>query len=237
MPNLTVKVLTLFPEAFPGLLDLSVIGRAKEKLWKLEIINIRDYSFDNRQTVDEKTAGGGHGMIIKPDVLSSAITNNQYNVTKKYLLSPRGKLFTQKKANEILLEKNVMLICGRYEGVDQRVIDYHDLEEISIGDYVLSGGEIAAQVIIDACVRLIPGVLLGESPHEEESLSEGKYEYLLEYPHYTKPNIWKGIAIPEVLLSGNHKKIAEWRLEQAKSMTRERRSDLWNKYLRKKNDS
>lgn len=226
-----VKILTLFPSAFPGTLDLSVIGKSRSKLWDLETINIRDYTADKYKTVDDTPAGGGHGMVLKPDILSKAITANSNNIAKIYLLSPRGKVLTQKKAHKIVEEKNIMLICGRYEGIDQRVIDYHKIEEISVGDYVLSGGEIAAQLLIDCCVRLIPGVLQGQNPHQEESFAHGEYEDLLEYPHYTKPNIWQNQKIPEVLLSGNHKKISEWRLEEAKKLTKERRPDLWTKHL------
>lgn len=231
-PFFHAKVLTLFPEAFPGVLDISVIGKSLGNLWNLDVINIRDYALDRRQTVDDKPAGGGHGMVMKPDILSKAIEANSSEGI--YLMSPRGSVFSQKKAHEILQKKQATFICGRYEGVDQRLIDYYNLEEISIGDYIVSGGEVAAQTIIDACVRLIPGVLSGEEAHEEESVSPGEYEFLLEYPHYTKPNLWNNRAIPEILFSGDHKKIKLWRLEEAKKLTKERRPDLWERYISKK---
>lgn len=228
------RILTLFPEAFPGALGISVPNRSKGRLWDIEAINIRDYAEDKHSTVDDKPAGGGHGMIMKPDVVSKAIENNQKGINKKYLLSPRGKVFNQSLANEMVKNKNIMLICGRYEGIDQRVIDYHELEEVSIGDFILSGGEIASQVIIDSCLRLIPGVLSGDNPHLEESFSKGEYKYLLEYPQYTKPNFWNSLEIPEILLSGNHQKISQWRLDQAKKITNKRRPDLWFEYINKK---
>ncbi len=234
-PKFSVKILTLFPEMFPGCLDYSVTGRSRGELWDLEAINIRDYATDKHHTVDDRPAGGGNGMVIKPDVLARAIEDNGLHM-KKYMLSPRGCVFNQKKASEILAHGSSMFICGRYEGVDQRVLDYYDIEEISIGDYVLSGGEIAVQVIIDCCLRLIPGVLGGKEVHDEESFLGEKFENLLEYPHYTKPNKWKGMEIPEILLSGDHKKVDLWRLEQAKNLTKTRRKDLWERYLNKLND-
>ncbi|MEQ9115549.1 MAG: tRNA (guanosine(37)-N1)-methyltransferase TrmD [Rickettsiales bacterium] len=229
------RVLTLFPEAFPGALGVSIPNRSKNKLWDFEVINIRDYAKDKHQTTDDKPAGGGHGMIIKPDVLSEAVISNEDGIRRKYLLSPRGRVFNQEIAHEIVSYKNVMFVCGRYEGVDQRIIDHHELEEISIGDYILSGGEVAAQAIIDSCIRLVPGVLSGKNPHLEESFNKGQYQDLLEYPQYTKPNIWNDYRIPDILLSGDHNKIAKWRLEESEKITRKCRPDLWNKYIDKKN--
>jgi len=224
MSSFSVKVLTIFPSMFPGPLNESVVGAALDKnLWDLEAINIRDFAIDKHKTVDDYPAGGGDGMLMKPDVLGKAIEHA--GISKVIYLSPRGKLLTQKLAKEILDYKEVALICGRYEGIDQRVIDYYNVEEVSIGDYVISGGELAAYVLIDACVRLIPGVL--KNTEMDESFALGtKYQKLLEYPQYTKPNIWKGLTVPEVLLSGNHHKIEEWRLNQATDTTKKNRPDL-----------
>ena len=228
----TVTILTIFPDLFPGPLGISVIGRAlKKKLWELDVKNIRNYATDKHKSVDDYPSGGGAGMIFKPDVLGDAIEATQKNFInpkgKIIYLSPRGKLLTQKLAKKILSYKNIFLICGRFEGVDQRVLDHYEVEELSIGNYILSGGETAAFVVIDACIRLIPGVLGKEISNKEESFSPGTdYESLVEYDQYTKPTKWKGLTVPEVLLGGNHKEIKKWRLKNAKTRTKKHRSDL-----------
>ena len=228
----TVKILTVFPDLFPGPLGISVIGKAlKKKIWKLDVKNIRDHAIDKHRSVDDYPSGGGAGMVFKPDVLGNAIEAAQKNFTnpkgKIIYLSPRGKLFTQKLAKKILSYENIILICGRFEGVDQRVLDHYGVEELSIGNYILSGGETAAFVVIDSCVRLIPGVLGKEISNKEESFSpDTNYENLVEYDQYTKPTKWKGLNVPKTLLSGNHKEIEKWRLENAKSRTKKYRPDL-----------
>lgn len=226
------KIFTIFPELFPGILSSSIVGDALDKkIWNLEIINIRDFAFDARKTVDDTPFGGGAGMLLRPDVLGNAIDSNikDFSKTKIIYPSPRGKLFNQKKARELSKEKELVIICGRYEGIDQRVIDEYQIEEISIGDYVLSGGELPAMVMLDAIIRNLDGVLGGGDSLKEESFGNGEgsvFDNLLEYPHYTKPQIWKDRKVPEVLLSGHHKNIEEWRMEQAVALTKERRRDL-----------
>ncbi len=229
------KLLTLFPELFPGPLSTSITGVALEKkLWSIESINIRDYAEDVRGTVDDTPYGGGAGMVLKAEVAAKAIEQNlgtfDNQLTAKLIyLSPRGKVFTQKIAQELALEKEIVILCGRYEGIDQRVLDEFQIEEISIGDYVLSGGEIAAYVVIDAILRNISGVLGADESLLEESFGSEKnpgFENLLEYPHFTKPAIWRGRAVPEVLVSGHHKKINEWRKQQATDLTKKIRPDL-----------
>ena len=200
-----------------------------EKIWKLETINIRDYAIDKHKTVDDTTYGGGSGMLIKPDVLANSLDKNLNSKEKIIYLSPKGKLLNQKFAKELSKEKTINLICGHFEGVDQRVIDSRNIEEVSIGDFVLSGGESAAFVMLDAIIRLLPGVLGNETSVDEESFENG----LLEYPQYTKPQIWEKQSVPEVLLSGDHAKIKDWRLSQSKDITRRRRPDLWKKFLEK----
>lgn len=227
-----VKVLTIFPHLFPGSLGISVVGKALEKkIWNLEVINIRDFAIDKHNSVDDSPSGGGAGMVFRPDVLGNAIENAQKNFTNPkatvIYLSPRGKLLTQKLASKILVQKNIILICGRFEGVDQRVLDYYQAEELSIGNYILSGGETAAFVVIDTCVRLMPGVLGKDISNKEESFgTDTDYEDLVEYDQYTKPASWKGLKTPEILLSGNHEKIKKWRLENAKTRTKKYRPDL-----------
>lgn len=230
-----VKVLTIFPELFPGPLGISVIGRAlKKKIWELNAINIRDFAIDKHKSIDDSPAGGGAGMVFKPDVLGRAIGSVKKGFVNKSVgkiicLSPRGKLLTQKVAKQLLSYKNIILICGRFEGIDQRAIDHYEVEEISIGDYVLSGGEIAAFALIDTCVRLLPGVLGKDASSKEESFGiSTEYERLLEYDQYTKPTKWKGLSVPSVLLSGNHKEIKKWRLENAQVRTKRQRPDLQN---------
>ena len=222
----TAQIITLFPEAFPGVLGLSLTGRAlAEGLWNLRTTDLRPFGIGKHRNVDDTPAGGGAGMVIRPDVMSAALREAGSHLPVIYL-SPRGKPFTQERARQLANGPGMTLICGRFEGVDQRVLDAHDVEEISIGDYVLTGGELAAQVLIDATVRLIPRVLGNQDSLAEESFSDG----LLEHPQYTKPAQWEGRAIPEVLLSGNHAAIAIWRRDMAERLTKERRPDLWRAY-------
>ena len=224
---LLARIFTLYPEFFPGPLGKGLYGKAlAEKIWKLETINIRDYAIDKHKTVDDTTYGGGSGMLIKPDVLANSLDKNLNSKEKIIYLSPKGKLLNQKLAKELSKEKTINLICGHFEGVDQRVIDSRNIEEVSIGDFVLSGGESAAFVMLDAIIRLLPGVLGNETSVYEESFENG----LLEYPQYTKPQIWEEKTVPDVLLSGDHAKIKDWRLSQSEAITRDRRPDLWQKY-------
>jgi tRNA (guanine37-N1)-methyltransferase len=224
------KILTLFPELFPGPLAASITGVALEKkIWSLEAINIRDFAKDERKTVDDTPYGGGAGMVLKADILADAIEKNLQSESKIFYLSPRGKTLTQKKARELAQEKEIILLCGRYEGVDQRVLDEFAIEEISIGDYVLSGGELAAFVVIDAILRNVEGVLGADESLAEESFGSKEnleYENLLEYPHFTRPAKWRGREVPQVLTSGHHKKINEWRKEKAIEITKKNRPDL-----------
>ena len=225
----TARVFTLYPEIFPGPLKKGLYRKAFEKkIWDLEIINIRDYAEDKHKTVDDTTFGGGSGMLIKPDILAKSIDKNVNKGDRTIYLSPKGKKFDQKFAKELTKEKTVNLICGHFEGIDERVISSREVEEISIGDYILSGGESASIVVIDAVLRLLPKVLGNEMSKNEESFEN----HLLEYPQYTKPQIWEK-KVPEVLLSGDHAKIKDWRLSQSKDITRRRRPDLWKKYLEK----
>lgn len=222
----TAQVITLFPEAFPGVLGLSLTGRALALgLWNLRTTDLRPFGIGRHRDVDDTPAGGGAGMVIRPDVMDAALREAGHGLPVIYL-SPRGKPFTQARARALANGPGMTLICGRFEGVDQRVLDAHAVEEISIGDYVLTGGELAAQVLIDATVRLIPRVLGNQESLAEESFSDG----LLEHPQYTKPALWEGRAIPEVLLSGNHAAIATWRRDMAERLTKERRPDLWRAY-------
>lgn len=228
----SVTLLTLFPEMFPGPLGQSLAGKANEKgLWDLKAINIRDFAPPPHHRVDDKSFGGGTGLVMQPDVLGAAIESvlPKAGGIKKIYFSPRGKLFTQTMAEELVKSPEVLMLCGRYEGVDQRVLDYYEFEEVSMGDFILSGGEIAAFSVIDACLRLIPGVIGKETVHAEESFSAG----LLEYPHYTRPAVWQGLSVPEVLVSGHHANVRDWRLQQAEEITKNRRPDLWEIYKRK----
>ena len=226
----TARVFTLYPEIFPGPLNKGLYGKALEKkLWNLEVVNIRESAEDKHKTVDDTPFGGGSGMLLKPDVLGKSIDSNSKKNERIFYLSPKGKKFDQKIAKELSKEANINLICGHFEGVDERILDTRNIEEISIGDYILSGGESASFVVIDAVLRLLPGVLGNDMSKKDESFEDG----LLEYPQYTKPQIWEKKSVPEVLLSGDHAKIKDWRLSQSKDITRRRRPDLWKKYLDK----
>lgn len=232
-PTWNVAALTLFPEMFPGPLGESLAGRAlKEGVWSLEAVDIRRFAGDRHRTVDDAPFGGGAGMVMKPDVLSAAIEAVARAPgmagAPKVLLSPRGAPFSQARGRELAAGPGVVLVCGRFEGVDERVIEAQALEEISVGDFVLSGGEIAAMAVMDCCVRLLPGVMGAADSANEESFEDG----LLEYPHYTRPATWAGPDgierhVPEVLLSGHHGKVAAWRMKQREEITRRRRPDLW----------
>ncbi|MCA0432048.1 MAG: tRNA (guanosine(37)-N1)-methyltransferase TrmD [Proteobacteria bacterium] len=219
-------ILTLFPEMFPGPLGHSLAGRAlRDGLWQCEARDIRSFAADRHRTVDDHPAGGGVGMVLKPDILARAIDTTPHD-GPRLLMSPRGKPLTQELAGQLAGGAGLLIVCGRFEGVDERVITARGLREVSIGDYILSGGEPAAMVLLDAIVRLLPGVMGKLESAAEESFSDG----LLEHPHYTKPNSWEGLEIPEILLSGDHKAIARWKHEQRQALTRSRRPDLWAKY-------
>ena len=224
------QVFTLYPDCFPGPLDKGLYGKAMEKkIWDLKTVDIREYALDKHKTVDDTPYGGGSGMLLKPDVVAKSLDANIKNGEKIFYLSPRGKVFNQNTAKEISKENKVNLICGHFEGIDQRVLDNRKIEEISIGDFILSGGETASYVFLDSILRLIPGVIGNEDSKNEESFENG----LLEYPQYTKPQIWEEKSVPNVLLSGDHAKIKDWRLTQSKAITRHRRPDLWQKYNKK----
>ena len=219
---LNVKILTIFPEIFPGFLGTSLTGRAlKDGIWNIEAVNIRDYAFDKHGSVDDTPCGGGAGMIMRPDVLGNAIDHN-YSGGKIIYMSPRGQALTQQKVHELSKEDNLTIICGRFEGIDERVLEEYNIEEISIGDYILTGGEQAAMIMLDAVVRLLPNVLGNAASTENESFENG----LLEYPQYTRPIEWKNRKVPEVLLSGHHENVAKWQKEKALQITKERRPDL-----------
>jgi len=227
------EVLTIFPDMFPGPLGLSLAGTALQNgIWSLGTTDIRDFAIDKHGSVDDSPFGGGAGMVMRPDVIDAAIRSakdKQQAATDAPLIyfTPRGVPLTQKRARELAGGSGATLICGRFEGVDQRVFEAHDIEEISLGDYVLSGGELAALVLLDAVVRLLPGVVGKEASLEDESFESG----LLEYPHYTRPQTWEGREVPEVLLSGHHAKIETWRREQAEELTQTRRPDVWARYI------
>ena len=223
-------VFTLYPDLFPGPFSEGLYGKALEKkIWDLQKVNLRDYAEDKHKTVDDTPYGGGSGMLIKPDVIGSALDKNTKKGEKIIFLTPRGKVFNHECAKKLSQEKIINIICGHFEGVDQRVIESRNIEEISIGDFVLSGGETASYVFLDAILRLIPGVIGNENSIAEESFENG----LLEYPQYTKPQIWEKKSVPDVLLSGDHAKIKDWRLLQSEAITRDRRPDLWQKYNKK----
>jgi tRNA (guanine37-N1)-methyltransferase len=223
------SVLTIFPDVFPGPLGASLSGKALAAgAWSLDVVDIRSFATDKHRSVDDTPAGGGPGMVMKADVLGRAIdaAATATDQRPRFLLSPRGGPLTQQRVEQLAAGAGAVLVCGRFEGIDERVIAGRALEEVSIGDYVLSGGEIAAMVLIDACVRLLPGVMGATASRDEESFTEG----LLEYPQYTRPQVWEGQPIPEVLLSGDHGKIAAWRRAEAERLTRERRPDLWARH-------
>ena len=223
----TAGVVTLFPGSFPGTLGMSICGKALDRgIWALKTLDIRDFAVDRHKTVDSSPYGGGPGMVLRPDVLDRTLEAISDVPGRRICLSPRGRRFDQAFAKELAHEPGVVLVCGRYEGIDQRVIEAREMEEVSLGDFVLTGGEIAAQALLDATVRLLPGVIGSEQGLDEESFEDG----LLEYPQYTHPKIWKGRSVPEVLLSGNHKKIAEWKKQQSELVTRNYRPDLWEVY-------
>jgi tRNA (guanine37-N1)-methyltransferase len=224
---LRAQVFTLYPEIFPGPLAKGIYGKAQNnKLWDLSVINIRDAATDKHKTVDDTPYGGGTGMLLKADVLANSLDQNVKKGERIFYLSPKGKIFDQKLAQDLSKEKSISLICGHFEGVDERVLTTRNIEEISIGDYVLSGGETAALVVLDSVLRLLPGVLGNDKSSVDETFENG----LLEYPQYTKPQIWEEKSVPEVLLSGDHSKIKDWRLSQSEAITRDRRPDLWEKY-------
>ena len=221
------QVFTLYPEVFPGPLSKGLYGKAlSNKLWDLSVINIRDAATDKHKTVDDTPYGGGTGMLLKADVLANSLDQKVKKGERVFYLSPKGKKFDQKLAQDLSKEKSISLICGHFEGVDERVLATRNIEEISIGDYVLSGGETAALVVLDSILRLLPGVLGNDKSSLDETFENG----LLEYPQYTKPQIWEEKSVPEVLLSGDHSKIKDWRLSQSEAITRVRRPDLWQKY-------
>lgn len=230
LPLFTANILTLFPDMFPGMLGQSLAGKGlKNGLWALKTLDIRDFSDNKHRNVDDTPAGGGPGMVMRADILAKAIDASQADIgTEKPVvyMSPRGKRFDQKMAERWLGQGGVTILCGRFEGVDERVLQAREIEEVSLGDFILSGGEPAAQAMLDSVIRLIPGVMGKISTLDEESFSAG----LLEYPQYTRPAVWEGREIPEVLTSGNHKRVAQWRLEQSEEMTRLRRPDLWSTY-------
>ncbi len=235
----TAKVITLFPRAFPGVLGASLTGKAlDEGLWRLQPIDLRLFGVGKHRNVDDTPTGGGAGMVLRADVMGAALdhaaegTPADRSAWPVIYLSPRGAPFAQATAHRLSAAQGVTLICGRFEGLDQRVIDRYAIEEVSLGDFVLTGGEIAAQAVIDATVRLIPGVLGNQASTEEESFSHG----LLEHPQYTRPAVWDGRAIPEVLLSGDHGKVADWRRAESERLTREKRPDLWDAYRGKSRD-
>ena len=230
---LEVQIFTLYPELYPGLLDVGIYKKAKEKQkWSLKIINIRDYAFDDNRTVDDTPFGGGNGMLLKPDVVASALDKNTNAKEKIIYLSPKGKKLDQQEVKSLSKLKKINILCGHFEGVDQRLLETRNIEEYSIGDFILSGGESASFVFVDALVRLLPGVLGNENSTKDESFEND----LLEYPQYTKPRDWEGKKVPEVLFSGDHAKIKGWRLSQSEAITRRQRPDLWKKYLDKKNE-
>ncbi|PHZ84120.1 tRNA (guanosine(37)-N1)-methyltransferase TrmD [Paremcibacter congregatus] len=244
-PLWQAQILTLFPEMFPGPLGVSLAGKALEKgIWTMDVVQIRDYATDKHRNVDDTPAGGGPGMVMRADVLGAAIDDvvarrqtldqdapsggGELADFPVVYLSPRGKRLDQALIREFAAKKGITLICGRFEGVDERVLEGRNVMEVSLGDFILSGGEVAAMALMDAVVRTLPGVIGQPETLDEESFESG----LLEYPHYTRPKVWEGREIPDVLQSGHHGKIKDWRLEQSKKLTEERRPDLWEKYLR-----
>ena len=225
----SATVLSLFPEMFPGTLGLSIAGKAlKNDIWSLKMINIRDFSNDKNGKVDDVPFGGGHGMVIKPDIIDKALNSVIDAKGPRIYLSPRGEKFDQRYAKSLSEEKGAVFICGRYEGVDERFLDDNDIVELSVGDYVLSGGELGVQIVLDATIRLLPNVIGNPEGLIEESFEKN----LLEYPLYTQPRVWKNRKVPEVLLSGDHQKIKEWKIKKAEEITKLKRPDLWSKYIK-----
>ena len=221
------KIFTLYPEYFPGPFEIGICKKAFEKkLWDLKLINIRDYADDKHKTVDDTPYGGGVGMLMRPDVVAKSLDANLDEKETVYYLTPKGKIFNQDIAKDIVKKNKVNILCGHFEGVDQRILDSRNVEEISIGDFILSGGEMASFVVLDTVLRLVPGVLGNLNSTKDESFENG----LLEYPQYTKPQIWEKLSVPDILLSGDHNKIKSWRLSQSEAITRHRRPDLWQKY-------
>ena len=221
------KIFTLYPEYFPGPFEIGICKKACEKKrWDLKLINIRDYADDKHKTVDDTPYGGGVGMLMRPDVVAKSLDANLEEKETVYYLTPKGKIFNQDIAKDIVKKNKVNILCGHFEGVDQRVLDSRNVEEISIGDFILSGGEMASFVVLDTVLRLVPGVLGNLNSTKDESFENG----LLEYPQYTKPQIWEKLSVPDILLSGDHNKIKSWRLSQSEAITRHRRPDLWQKY-------
>lgn len=236
MTSWTARVLTLFPEMFPGPLGHSLAGRALETgIWSLDVMDIRSFATDRHSTVDDAPFGGGSSMVMRPDVVDAAFKAAKAKGPKggelpALYLSPRGRVLDQERAEALANGPGVLLLCGRFEGVDQRVLDAHQIEEVSLGDFVLSGGEPAAIALLDSCVRLLPGVVGNAQSVADDSFAQG----LLEYPHYTRPQVWDGRAVPDVLTSGHHEKVRAWRLAQAEDITRRRRPDLWARYAERK---
>ncbi len=224
MMTFRASVLTLFPEAFPGLLGVSIVGAAlRQDLWRLETIDIRTFGVGKHRSVDDTPSGGGPGMVMRADVVAAALDSLEQGGRPRIYLSPRGKPLTQARVRDLAAGAGVILVCGRFEGLDERVIEARALEEVSLGDFVLAGGEVAAQALIEACVRLLPGVAGNADSLTEESFETG----LLEHPHYTRPQTWEGREIPEVLTSGDHARVAAWRRNQAEELTKARRPDLY----------
>ena len=228
-----VKIFTLYPDLYPGPLNTGIYKKAQEKkLWNLKVIDIRDYATDKHRTVDDTPFGGGSGMLLRPDVVASALDQNLNKEDQIIYLSPKGKKLDQTAVKEFSKKKKLNILCGHFEGIDQRLLETRNIQEYSIGDFILSGGETASYVFIDSIIRLLPGVLGNENSLKEESFKDD----LLEYPQYTKPQNWEGKDTPDVLLSGDHAKIKSWRLSQSEAITRRQRPDLWKKYLSKKNE-